>query len=212
MRNQKTWMTAIIVALLGVSAYAEAQPTPEPPVTPNPVGSEDPFAPAEDTAVTSTSTSEGPMPRGTWGIGVASTVSGVVGTELEYYLGSVLLTGIAGVAIFSPDMGDTATAFGFGGGGFFQLAGNSEVALMLGGRAILVIADNGAQSGVNFNLEVPARFQWYVSPNFSLHAEAGLAIKVIGDAGDPSTFLGKGTQFRIGAGNVLGGVGATVYF
>lgn len=149
-----------------------------------------------------------------WGIGAIQTPAGFRGAEGEIYVSSLMISGVVGLSLFSPDMGDNFTVFGIGGGAFYPMVERGPVALMVGGRLILGIS-NGADSSVGVDIEVPLRIQWYIGDHFAFHAETGLVLRVLGDNGDPYdpiAMTGKGFAFGIGPGNLVSTVGGTFYF
>jgi hypothetical protein len=127
-------------------------------------------------------------------------------------LSNILISAMLGFAFYSPEMGDSGSMFALGAGAFYGLGAWRDVGLFVGGRAILANVDLGPMSGVNFHIEAPLRAQYYVTDHLSVHLEVGIAISIIGDAGDPNNGRTNGTAFDIGRTNLVNTAGATVYF
>ncbi len=178
--------------------YGASSPTPAPP--------------PPDTAVDEGTTM-------TLGVGVARTLGGDVGGEVEYFLGDqLMLTGMLGFTQFSPDVdgADSATNMFLAAGGFYRMAGTGQSALMVGGRLVFGNASAGftqAEDGsTQFNLEIPARVELWIAKILSVHFEAGMVMAFIPEDGaalSPDSGADT-TTINIG-GRLFGAGGITVY-
>lgn len=149
---------------------------------------------------------------GTWGLGGIVTASGIAGVELEYHLASVMVSAVLGFGFYSPDGGDTETDLSLAGGVFYPLRKTDNAAFSIGGRLGIIRGTNSLGMATftqtTIAVEVPLRAEWWVSPNFSLHLEAGAALRF--NSTDPDG--GGSTEFDIGTGNLTGAAGFTVFF
>lgn len=157
----------------------------------------------------------------TFGIGYGQTPGGVLGAEVEYYLGNLMLNAHFGFLFFSPSGdADSVNSFGLAVGAFFRWKTWDNVALMIGGRLDIGHTGGGGTGteggdATQFNIEVPLRAEIYFAEILSLHAEVGPVLGIVDEGG--GVLAGwkdkpKGTYLDLPAVNVLATVGVTIYF
>jgi hypothetical protein len=159
----------------------------------------------------------------TLGVGIASTISGLVGPAFELVLTpELMVTGLATFDIVSPDAADARTTVTLAGGLFYRVAGDAQTAFMVGGRLAMAsgpgLAFNSGtaspgQTAFQVNLEVPARVQLWLTDLIAIHLETGLVMAFVPEEGpviDP--LFGPPGEVTIAVGGRLFGAGGvTVY-
>jgi hypothetical protein len=204
-----TRLTAtFLAAALCASGTAYAQ---DDDLFPEDTGSSDPAPPMVETSV------GGPA---TFGIGFSETLAGLRGPEIEYFIGDkLMITGLLAIFMSSPDAegADTATVFALAGGGFYELAAGDDTAFMIGGRLDIGVANEAFTGGMDgatqFNIEIPARVQVWLSSFLSFHLETGLVLAFIPEEGAVIPPGGPADGSRIILGSELFGAGGiTVYW
>lgn len=210
-----TFALTIALSLTGLaSAHAQDEDYPDPLAEDTDTDTEA-GADSGDTAVEA-SASTGDAAPSTIGIGVNRALSGFFGPELEYHASADwMISGMAAIAVISPEEGDTQNVIILAGGAFKRLAGSENTAFMLGGRLVLGFVDEDG-SRTQFNLEVPVRAQIWLSSMLALHAETGLVIAFVPDEGPvlgPNLAgVGDSTVIQLGAGGLFGAAGVTIYW
>jgi hypothetical protein len=207
MRN-RLYIAVALIALAAGSAYAQPEEFGAD------LDEEESFGIGEDEeeAADAAPAEEGPIANdGTFGWGVARALSGFVGPEIEYHVDrKLMITGMLGLVHSSPEMGDSSTTIALAAAGFYRVSGFRPVELYLGGRLVFGNGNDATQ----FNVEVPARIQFYVSNLLALHLETGLVIAFVPEEGPVLGPPGaaEGTAITLGTGGLFGAAGVTVYW
>lgn len=152
--------------------------------------------------------------NGRVGLGAERTLGGVEGLGVTYWVGKIAIDGTVALGFLFPDQGDSGVTLALAGGALFQLIASDSAALLFGGRLNIGTAPN---TDVQFAIEAPLRLEWWPANHFSLHAEVGLAIDIVGDKGGNLVGAGgvspiPGTAFVVGGTYLTAGAGFTVYF
>ncbi len=161
----------------------------------------------------------GELGHSAFGIGAKVTLLGLPAAEIAFHLSpKLMLTGLIAFVTFTPEGegAESQTAFVLGAGGFFNLFHHGIGDFMMGGRFMFASADDTNTGGMNLtatqiDIEFPARAQLQINHHLAVHFEVGLAISIAGDDGGVTT-PGGATRFVLGAGDVFGTAGFTVYF
>ena len=152
--------------------------------------------------------------NGRVGVGAEKTLGGVEGLDVTYWVGKIAVDGAVSLGFLFPDQGDSGVSIAIAGGVLFQIIASDSAALLFGGRLNIGKAPS---TDVQFAIEAPLRLEWWAADHFSLHAEVGLAIDIVGDQGGNLVGAGgvspiPGTAFVVGGTYLTGGAGFSVYF
>ena len=165
--------------------------------------------------------------NGKFGVGYDSTLGGVSGLNVKYYIGDFALWGTLGLDIFAPKSGDNPIGFNFAAGGIFNFARAEQVNLGFGARIDLgyknKTAMGKADSSFQVNIELPLIMEYFFTDHFSIHTGVGIVVVIVPEKGctlTPSRSpMGitsaqpvQGWGIGIGNGGLLGNAGATFYF
>jgi hypothetical protein len=152
--------------------------------------------------------------NGRVGVGAERTLGGVEGIDVTYWVGKIAIDGTLAIGLSFPDMGDSGVSLSLAGGALFQLLGGDTAGLLFGGRLNIGTAPN---KDVQIAIEAPLRLEWWPADHFSIHAEVGLAVSIVGDKGGNLIGAGgvspiPGTAFVVGGTYLTAGAGFSVYF
>jgi hypothetical protein len=173
---------------------------------------------------------------GKFGLGYESTLGGVSGLDLLYYINRHLaLEGVLSMDYVSADP-DSPMIFGMTLGGRYNFARAKDANLGLGvrvnigygnsDRSKILYGKTEDESIVHFNIEVPIILEYFLSNHFSISTKVGLLIDVIPEKGPvltpggvyqetllkEDTGSGDTTRISFGAPGLIGALGATFYF
>ena len=167
---------------------------------------------------------------GKFGLGYESTLGGVRGLDLLYYVNRHLaIEGVLSLDYVSAAE-ESPMVFGMTIGARYNFARAKDANLGLGVRANIgygnadrtKVATGGAddESIVHFNFEIPIILEYFLSNHFSLSTKVGLLIDLIPEKGavlHPTnaynmTTGGDTTRIAFGAPGLMAALGATFYF
>ena len=197
MNRNKLMMSLIAVALLGLSATAQAQDTPPPSEPPPP-------PPATHH---SSSSGDGAGIGVGAGVTLAGTAAGVPGTFGQFVYDQAIwhLEGLFTFGSFSNGGADRVTAIGFGAGGWYHFHRGQASDFSLGGALTVgTVSAGGGGSTTVTSFEPGAQIRAFITPNVALAARVGLAFQ-FGDTG------GGGTDILL-LGQAQGSFGVTYFF
>ena len=164
--------------------------------------------------------------NGKKGIGYARAIGGPSGLGFNFATGNLIVEGILGANMISPDKGDGSFSLGLGVGAHFQALRAENAALTAGARLNLgmtkeprMVGEGGEQESITqFGLDIPVRVYWFADKHFSLHFEMGVSVRMNPEKGQLwNTVAGaKGSDITIfgdpsGAGP-FGMAGGTFWF
>ncbi|MCB9672565.1 MAG: hypothetical protein H6736_12565 [Alphaproteobacteria bacterium] len=140
------------------------------------------------------------------GIGAEATFTGSSMGQITYWAtDKVAAQGALGFTLVDGPTFDS-TVLAIGGGALVKLARTEKVDLEFQISAAIAAGDAEL-----VRIQPGIRPEVFVTPDFSFHVSAGLAINFIGDDGFPG-FGADTTYVTLGAGGLLGGAGFTFYF
>ncbi|MSP73130.1 MAG: hypothetical protein EXR76_13375 [Myxococcales bacterium] len=140
--------------------------------------------------------------------GGASTGTGLA---FDYGLANMAIEAGLGVNAFMPKDGDTVKTILFNAGVHYNALHASQAAFTAGGRLRLGMDKAGEEDRTSIAIDIPMRVYWFPITNFSLHAETGIAIKMVGEFGSvfaPGLTEGKALDIL----TPIGGMGATFWW
>ena len=147
--------------------------------------------------------------------GGASTGTGLA---FDYGLANMAIEAGLGVNAFMPKDGDTVKTILFNAGVHYNALHASQAAFTAGGRLRLgmdkgepTAKDPKGADRTSIAIDIPMRVYWFPITNFSLHAETGIAIKMVGEFGSvfaPGLTEGKALDIL----TPIGGMGATFWW
>jgi hypothetical protein len=146
-----------------------------------------------------------------FGVGAAAFLSGVAGVEAVYDQPRWHAEGLFGFSSTKPGAGPnppTTTIFNFGLRGWYHVHTGVSSDFSLGGGLGFVsfsTSNNGA-SGTTTSIEPGIQARVFLTPNFNLHATAGLSLTFGGNA-NPDGRVGVSMTEQF-----LGGLGFTYFF
>jgi hypothetical protein len=174
--------------------------------------------------------------RGRLGLGLEQSLSGVSGVALRYWMGEAFgLHAVVGAEVLRTGSdGDAASdlhpRLGASVGGIFNVGRSLHANIGVGARAVLgfqsVLAGDGAadtsdKTTLQVGIEIPIMLEFFLSDAFSFSVGTGFRLLLGPIVGDepilhpPSSSFTQGsrdTLIGIGAGSLLGTLGAVYYF
>ena len=140
------------------------------------------------------------------GLGGAST-----GFAFDYGLANMAIEAGLGIDAFMPKKGDTEKTISFNAGLHYNALHASQAAFTAGGRLRLAMDKAGPEDRTSIGIDIPMRVYWFPNSNFSLHAETGIAINMVGKFG--SAFAPGATEgTKLAILTPIGGLGATFWW
>lgn len=161
------------------------------------------------------------------GIGYTRTITNVNGFNFQMGVGNLVLEGILGFTMATPDGADAGGRdLSIGLGAHFQALRADAAAWTVGGRIninnnVLPTPEGGEQDGITeFGISIPTRVYWFPNKHISLHVETGIQISFppeaadtgeTGNIGGPAAAAGpKGTGFAVF--DASSGIGMTFWW
>jgi hypothetical protein len=162
--------------------------------------------------------------RGRLGIGYQASLGGAQGLTLRFGAGPVVLSGLVGLRLISPDGEDLDTRFGAEfavavaipfqrwDGTHFGLG----IRAAIGAQHIQVRnADTNELEGADpfgMAFELPLYVEAWLSQRITLLVETGVVLNVIGDENSPLRERPAGIEIGLGTGGLFGSAGLAFYF
>lgn len=161
--------------------------------------------------------------KGHVGIGYQASLGGAQGLMLRFGAGPVVLSGLVGLRLISPDGEDLDTRFGaefaLGVAIPFQRWDGTHFGLgiraAMGVQHVQVRNDAGELEGADpFGLafELPLYVEAWLSKRITLLVETGVVLNVIGDQNSPLRDRPAGIEIGLGTGGLFGSAGLAFYF
>lgn len=173
--------------------------------------------------------------NGKKGIGYASAIGGADGLAFNFATGNLIIEGILGVHMVSPDDSDAdkrTNNIRLGAGVHFQALRADEAALTVGGRLNIGFGNhlNGEptaptdsgddlESVSQIGIDIPVRVYWFPIKYFSMHMETGISYISTPEKGTTLAAAGaagaKGSDIIIGGrggAGAFGNIGFTFWF
>lgn len=140
-----------------------------------------------------------------------STGDASTGLAFDYGLANMAIEAGLAVNAFMPKDGDTDKTILFNAGVHYNALHASQAAFTAGARLRLGMDKAGEEDRTSIAIDIPMRVYWFPITNFSLHAETGIAIKMVGEFGSvfaPGLTEGKALDIL----TPIGGMGATFWW
>lgn len=174
--------------------------------------------------------------RGRIGVGLEQSLSGVSGLALRYWLGEKLgVHGVVGGELLQSGAdeqgpGGLHTRVGASMGVMYNVGRSLHANIGVGARAVLGFQstltsddteDGADDTSLQVGLEVPIMAEFFLSDTFSFSVATGLRFLLAPTVGDkpmlqpPSSAFTQGSSdvlVGVGAGSILGSLGAIYYF
>jgi len=162
--------------------------------------------------------------RGHLGIGYQASLGGAQGLTLRFGAGPVVLSGLVGLRLISPDGEDLDTRFGaeFALGVAIPFQRWDGTHFGLGVRAAVGLQhiqvrneDTGELEGADpfgMAFELPLYVEAWLSQRITLIVETGVVLNVIGDENSPLRARPAGIEIGLGTGGFFGSAGLAFYF
>ena len=154
-----------------------------------------------------------------------STGGASTGFAFDYGLANMAIEAGLGIDAFMPKDGDTVKKISFNAGLHYNALHASQAAFTAGGRLRLAmdattpIAPAKAKDRTSIGIDIPMRVYWFPNSNFSLHAETGIAIDMVGKDGSvfapgptPGLIPGPTDGTKLAILTPIGGLGATFWW
>ena len=140
-----------------------------------------------------------------------STGGASTGFAFDYGLANMAIEAGLGIDAFMPKKGDTVKTISFNAGLHYNALHASQAAFTAGGRLRLAMDKAGPEDRTSIGIDIPMRVYWFPNSNFSLHAETGIAINMVGKFG--SAFAPGATEgTKLAILTPIGGLGATFWW
>lgn len=157
------------------------------------------------------------------GIGYQASLGGARGLAIRYGAGPVVLSGILGLRLISPDADDQETRYGaevaLGVAVPFQRWDGTHFGLgaraAIGVQHVMVRNEAGELVGADpFGLafELPLYVEAWLSKRITLIVETGVSLNIVGDEGSPLQQRPAGIVLGLGTGGLFGSAGLCFYF
>lgn len=162
--------------------------------------------------------------KGRLGIGYQASLGGAQGLTLRFGAGPVVLSGLVGLRLISPDDSALDTRFGaeFALAVAIPLQRWNGTHFGLGVRAAMGVqhiqvrnTDTNELEGADpfgMAFELPLYVEAWLSQRITLLVETGVVLNVIGDEDSPLRAREAGIEIGLGTGGLFGSAGLAFYF